>query len=102
MSRRRSPRAEDDSTEPLAVDRATNTTRDRASARPEVVGYYQQVRDLGYKISLRGVERFYVLYGETYDESHPDNGGFLAYLMSYLDPTGEQATDHVLAERLAL
>ena len=101
MSRRRSPRAEDDSTEPLAVDRATNTTRERVSARPEVVSYYQQVRELGYRISLRGVERFYVLYRSTYDEAHPDNGGFLAYLMSYLDPTGEQATDHVLAERVA-
>ena len=36
-----------------------------------------------------------------YDEAHPDNGGFLAYLMSYLDPTGETATDAVMAERLA-
>lgn len=100
MSRYR-PHESSTQPEPLAVDRATNTTRERASARPEVVSYHQQVRELGYKISLRSVERFFVLYGETYDETHPDNGGFLAYLMSYLDPTGETATDAVMAERIA-
>ena len=85
------------STPPLAVDRATNTTRERASARPEVVSYYEQVRERGFKISLRGVERFYVMYAKTY----ADDEGFLAYLMTYLDPTGETAVNEVLAERLA-
>lgn len=101
MSRRRSPRAEDDSTEPLDVNRATNSTERRALACPDAVEWQEQLLAVGFNVRLRNVERALIKYRETYDENYPQNGGFLAYLMSYLDPTGEQATDHVLAERLA-
>lgn len=100
MSRRRPPRSED-STEPLDVNRATNSTERRALACPDAVEWQEQLLASGFNVRLRNVERALIKYREIYDEAHPDNGGFLAYLMSYLDPTGEQATDHVLAERLA-
>lgn len=100
MSSRRPPRSED-STEPLDVNRATNSTERRALARPEAVEWQEQLLASGFNVRLRNVERALIKYHSTYDEAHPDNGGFLAYLMSYLDPTGEQATDHVMAERIA-
>lgn len=79
-----------------AVDRDTNSTRNRASACPDLDDYHRQVTELGFRISRRGIERFWVLYSKTYAD---DN--FLTYLMSYLDPTGETAVNEVLSGRVA-
>lgn len=100
MSRYR-PHESSTQPEPLDVNRATNSTERRALACQEAVEWREQLLAAGFNVRLRNVERALVTYKSTYDETHPDNGGFLAYLMSYLDPTGEQATDAVMAERLA-
>lgn len=80
------------STEPRAVDRATNTTRQRAEACPDVVAYHRELREAGWNLSLSAVRRFMKLYRATYD----DTEGFLAYLLDYLDLTGETATNRAL------
>ena len=95
MSRRRSPRVGHPSTEPLAVNRATNSTRARASACPEVLAYHQELRAAGVRISLSGCRRLWVKYHETYT----DRDGFLTYCLTYLDPTGEGAVRNVMHER---
>ena len=58
MSRRRPPRPiEDDSTEPLDVNRATNSTERRALACPEAVEWQEQLLASGFNVRLRNVER---------------------------------------------
>lgn len=95
MSRRHGPTAGRTSTDPLAVNRATNSTRERVPACPEVVAYWRDLRAAGVRISLSGCRRLWVKYCETYT----DADGFLAYCLSYADPTGEEATHNVLVER---
>ena len=97
MSRRHSPRGGRPSTDPLAVNRATNSTRARVPACPEVVAYHRELRDAGHRISLAGVRRFWVIYQQTFTDAE----GFLSYCLTYLDPTGEQATHNVMATQAA-
>lgn len=95
MSRRHSPRGGHLSTDPRAVNRATNSTRERVPACPEVVAYHQELRAAGVRISLSGCRRLWVKYHQTYT----DADGFLTYCLTYLDPTGEAAVDRVMHER---
>lgn len=83
------------STEPRAVNRATNSTREGAPACPEVVAYWQQLRADGHRISLAGCRRLWLKYHETYN----DADGFLAYAACHLDPTGETAVHNVMSAR---
>ena len=84
------------STDPRAVNRATNSTRGEASACPEVVAYWQQLKAAGHRISLSGCRRLWVKFHETYSS---DGEGFLVYAMGHLDPTGETAVHRVMAAR---
>lgn len=82
------------STEPRAVNRATNSTRDETLACPEVVAYWQQLRAAGHRISLSGCRRLWVAFHSTYT----DTDGFLGYALTYLDPTGETAAHRVMSD----
>ena len=95
MSRRHTPRDGHTSTDLRAVNRTTNSTRAEASACPQVVAYHRELRAAGVRISLSSCRRLYVLYCNRYS----DDEGFLAYCLTYADPTGETAVWHVLNER---
>lgn len=80
------------STEPRDVNRATNGTREWREACPDAVAWQRELAAAGFKVRLRNVERALVEYRKTYD----DTEGFLTYLLDYLDPTGETATNRAL------
>ena len=80
------------STDPRDVNRATNSTRNGREACPEAVEWQARLAAAGFNLSLSAVRRFMKLYRATYD----DTEGFLAYVLNYLDPTGETATSRVL------
>lgn len=84
------------STDPRAVNRATNSTRDDLLACPEVVAYHQQCRDDGFRISLKGAARVFWIYKNAFDADERS----LAYALTYPDPTGEQATRRALLDQL--
>ncbi len=81
------------STELRAVNRTTNITRNRDQARPDL----QAVRtDLagrtGRRFSLSAVKRFYQFFLAQADA----DADFREWVITYADPTGEQATNNVL------
>ncbi len=83
------------STDPLAVDRDTNTTRS-----PEVEAYLAQVRDTlranGRRMSLSGLRRLYWRWLETAQADFD----FGRWVLAYADPTGDTATGRVFREQM--
>ena len=83
------------STEPLAVDRDTNTTSNQ-----EVDAYLDQVREQllasGRRISRSGLHRLYW----RWLESAQTDWDFGKFVLAYADPTGDTATRHVFREQM--
>ena len=87
------------STEPLAVDRDTNTT---SSPEVDTLDAYlaevrEQLRADGQRISRSGLRRLYWRWLET-AQTDFDFGRFV---LAYADPTGDTATSRVFAEQMA-
>ena len=81
-----------------AADRVTNTAGATGSVRPyspQVYAWRAELRASGFKVSAAAVARLYALWQRTHD----DDGAFLAHVLSYVDPTGEDATNAVLRQR---
>ena len=78
------------------MNRTTNSTRTGREACPDAVEWQRRLAAAGFRVRLRNVQRALVAYRATYDDAE----GFLAYVLDYLDPTGETATSRVLRAQI--
>ena len=76
------------------LDRDTNTKGHREEVRPEVMAAWQELRERGYRVRLRNVQRIIERH-----QLRVDRGDFLERVLTYVDPTGETATWNVMREQ---